>query len=104
MTETSISKIIGITDELKGIESELSKMNLWNDAVGELMKFQFQHMKQELVKDLLVELIRSSLDFKEIDEPIATLTLYLSQQSKGEQLTPEVKRSLKELKILVAAA
>lgn len=104
MTERSISKIIGITDEIKGIEFELSKMNAWNDAVGGLMKFQFQHMKQELIKDLLVELIRSGADFKEIDEPIATLTLYLSQQGKGDQLTPEVKSSLKELKILVAAA
>lgn len=104
MTESSISKIIGITDELKSIEAELSKMELWNDTVGDLMKFQFQHMKQELLKDLLVELIRSGADFKEIDEPIAMLTLYLSQRSEGEQLAPEVKSSLMEIKRLVAAA
>jgi hypothetical protein len=104
MTESSISKIIGITDELKGIEAQLSKMESWNDTVGDLMKFQFQHMKQELLKDLLVELIRSGADFKEIDESVSMLTLYLAQQSKGEELAPEVRNSLKEVKRLVAAA
>jgi len=104
MTETSISKIIGITDELKGIEAELSRIASWNDTVGDLMKLQFQKMKQELLKDLLVELIRSGADFNELDDAIATFTLYLSRQSKGEHLEPEVKNSLKEVKRLVATA
>ncbi|MBC7774552.1 MAG: hypothetical protein H7246_03870 [Phycisphaerae bacterium] len=104
MTDTSISKIIGITDELKGIEAELTKMESWNDTVGDLMKLQFQHIKQELLRDLLVELIRSETDFKEIDESVTMLTLYLSRQSNGEALAPEVKKSLKEVKRLVAVA
>jgi hypothetical protein len=43
----------------------------------------------------------SMLDF---DESVTMLTLYLSLQSKGEELAPEVRNSLKEVKRLVAAA
>ena len=83
MTQASISKIIGITHELKDIEFELYKLESWKDTVGDLMKLQFQKMKQELLKDLLIELIRSGADFNELDDAIATLTLYLSRQSKA---------------------
>ncbi len=78
MTETSISKIIGITDEIKGIEAELSKMGSWNDAVGEFMKFQYTDMKRELLKELLIELIKSYVRLADMNSTFLKFLAYLS--------------------------
>jgi hypothetical protein len=85
MKESHISKIVGIAQDLKHFENSLEKINGMNDPMCELMRFQFQHSKEKLLKELLVELVNSGIDFKEIQDFMTSLTNYLSQKDgKGE--------------------
>ena len=56
MTETSVSRIIGIVQDIKHFEDSILKTQ-GADPMSELMRFQFQHSKEQLVKDLIVELV-----------------------------------------------
>ncbi|HRI60457.1 MAG TPA: hypothetical protein PK228_12055 [Saprospiraceae bacterium] len=102
MIETSQSKISGIVAEMKGIEAQLSIMSNWDDKVGEFMKFQFVHMKRELLKELLIELIKSDENLVEMDEAFFKFVAYLSNQAKSEHLSPEIRSSIREAEGLVA--
>jgi len=87
---------------MKGIEAQLSNMSNWNDTVGEFMKFQFADMKRELLKELLIELIRSDANLADMDNTFLKFFAYLSNQDKSEHLSPEMKSSLREVEDLVA--
>lgn len=104
MSETSFSKIAGIIEEMKGIENQLGNITGWDDAVGEYMKFQFQDMKRELVKELMIELIKADLNLAELDPAFQNFIAYLSKQSKSEKISSEIKSGLQEVGRLVANA
>lgn len=104
MIETSKSKISGIIEEIKGVEIQLESTAGWNDTVGEYMKFQFQDMKRELVKELMIELIRADLNLAELDPSFQHFIAYLSKQPKSEKVSPEIKSGLQEVERLVANA
>lgn len=89
---------------MKGVEKQLDGMTNWNDAVGEYMKFQFQDMKRELVKELMIELIRADLNLAELDPSFQHFIAYLSKQPKREKVSPEIKSGLHEVERLVANA
>ena len=103
MTESSVSKIIGIVQDIKHFENSILKTKDMADPMSELMRFQFQHSKDQLIKDLIVELVRSGIDFHEIEDLLSQLTAYLSRkEGQGEKLTPLVQSSLQEVGRLVA--
>ncbi len=101
MIETSRSKISGIVAEMKGIEAQLSGMSNWDDTVGQFMKFQFADMKRELLKELLIELIKSDANLADMDDTFIKFFAYLSNQAKSEQLSPEIRSSIQEVEELV---
>ena len=104
MTETSVSRIIGIVQDIKHFEDSILKTQ-GADPMSELMRFQFQHSKEQLVKDLIVELVRSGIDFQEIEDLLARLTAYLSRkEGQGEKISPAVQSSLREVERLVAVS
>ena len=98
MIKTSHSKISGIVAEMKGIEAQLSNMSNWDDVVGGFMKFQFVHMKREL----LIELIKSAANLADMDDTFLKIFAYLSNQDKSARLSPEIRSSLREVEELVA--
>jgi hypothetical protein len=100
---TTKSKIIGIVAEMQGIEVQLSTMTDWNDEVGQLMKFQFQHMKRELLKELMIELINSNVDLSDIDPTFSHFINFLSNP-KNEKLSNEDKLRLIEVERMMAVA
>jgi hypothetical protein len=100
MTDHTLDNIAGIISEMQGIETQLGKMTNWNDEVGQLMKFQFQHMKRKLMKELMIELINADVDFADLT-PI--FISFLSNPN-GEKLSPEIKSSLQEVERLMAVA
>ena len=104
MTETSQSRIIGITQEMKGIEAQLVNIQTWDDSVGEFMKFQYMDMKRELLKELLIELIKSDTNLSDLDAALLKFVSYLSKQAKSGRLSPETTLSVHEVEQLVPAA
>jgi hypothetical protein len=100
MTLDTQNKIAGIIAEMQGIENQLFKMTNWNDDVGQYMKFQFQDMKRELFKELMIELISANVDFSEFND---TFSIFLSN-AKNEKLSPEDKLRLQEVERLMAVA
>ncbi len=103
--ENSIAvKISGIVHEIKNIDIQLEKNAGWDDEVGKFMAFQFMEMKRELLKELVIELIRSNVDFSQFDSILNYYSNYLSQTFKTETLTPEIKFQLQEVEGLLAAA
>ncbi|MFN0034770.1 MAG: hypothetical protein ACKVUS_06880 [Saprospiraceae bacterium] len=104
MSETSFSKIAGIIEEMKGIENQLGKMPGWDDAVGGYMKFQFQDMKRELLKELMIELIKADIDLTDLDPAFSHFVAFLSRETKGEKISPTIKSGLQEVERLMATA
>ena len=105
MTKDSLNKIIGIVHDIKHFDQVLHSTQAWDDKVGDLVRFQDEHSKAELVKDLIIELLRSGVGFREIEGFLAKLTTYLStHDAGGEPLSPVIKASLQELERLVVAA
>jgi hypothetical protein len=104
MTKINISKIVGLIAEIKAIDEQLISMSGWDDTVGELMHLQFQQMKREMLKDLMVELIRGDFDHSEIDSFFTHFSEFLSKKYKSEKLSPEIKSSLQEVERLMAVA
>ena len=103
MKESRVSKIIGIAQDIKHFENSLLKIEGVDDPVSELMRFQFQHSKDQLIKDLIVELLQSGIDFQEIEVFLSRLMVYLSRNNgQGEKLSPLVQSSLQEVERLVA--
>lgn len=71
--------------------------------MSELMRFQFQHSKEQLVRELMIELVRSGIDFHEIEDLMARLMTFLSHKvGQGEKPSPVVMSSLREVERLVA--
>ncbi len=105
MNNTSLDKITGIVHDLKHFDAELNAMQSWNDEMGEIMRFQYQHTKSELIKDLIIELLRSGIPFNKIDAFVFRLTTYLSKQEKKSEPLPQIlKSSMQEVDRLVAMA
>ena len=77
-------------------------MSNWDDVVGGFMKFQFVHMKRELLKELLIELIKSAANLADMDDTFLKIFAYLSNQDKSARLSPEIRSSLREVEELVA--
>ena len=77
-------------------------MSNWDDVVGGFMKFQFVHMKRELLKELLIELIESAANLADMDDTFLKFFAYLSNQDKSARLSPEIRSSLREVEELVA--
>lgn len=105
MTEESLIKINGIVHDIKHFDNGLRKMNSWDDEVANVMRFQYQHSIEQLVKDLIVELVRSDISIREFSTILIQLTDYLSRhETRTEPVSPLLKSSLKEVESLVAAA
>ncbi|MFN0033978.1 MAG: hypothetical protein ACKVUS_02855 [Saprospiraceae bacterium] len=105
MKESRISKIVGIAQDIKHFDNALLKIRTATDPMSEIMRFQFQHSKEQLFKELMAELVLSGIGFREIEGFLAKLTAYLSDHdTKGEPISPVVKASLQEVERLVAAA
>lgn len=105
MTKDSLNKIIGIVHDIKHFDQTLRSSQTWDDEMGKIMRFQDEHSKAELIKDLIVELVRSNIGFREIEGFLAKLNTYLSDHdTAGEPLSPMLKASLQEVERLVVAA
>ncbi len=104
MNETGFSKIAGIIEEMKGIENQAGKITDWNDTVGEYMKFQFQDMKRDLLKELMIELIKADIDLVDLNPSFSHFMAFLSQQTKGQKVSPTIKLGLQEVERLVGVA
>lgn len=103
MTKDSLNKIIGIVHDIKHFDQVLHSTQVWDDEMGNLVRFQDEHSKAELVKELIIELLRSGIGFREIEGFLAKLTAYLSShETHGEPISPTVKASLQEVERLVA--
>jgi hypothetical protein len=102
MSDSTSNKIAGIVAEMQGIEIQIGKSTS-NDEVGEFMSFQFQDMKRELLKELVIELIHADVNLTELNPVFNQFLLFLSN-AKTEKVSPEIKSSLREVSRLVAAA
>jgi len=102
MKESRISKIVGIAQDIAHFENALLKIKGMDDPMSDIMRFQYQHSKDQLIKDLMVELVQSGVDFREIEDFLSRLTSYLSsREGQGEKLSPIVQSSLQDVERLV---
>ncbi|MCY7330190.1 MAG: hypothetical protein LH618_16685 [Saprospiraceae bacterium] len=105
MKESRISKIVVIAHDIKHFDNMLLGTKTSADPINEIMRFQFQHSKEQLFKELMAELVLSGIGFREIAGFLAKLTTYLSDHdTEGEPLSPVLKASLQEVERLVGAA
>jgi hypothetical protein len=105
MKESSISKIVGIIHDIKHFENSIQIMNGDTDPICDIMRWQFQHSKEQLLKELMVELVNSGIEFSEIQGYLNSVTSYLSRnEGKGEKLPEIALINLQEVEKLMAVA
>jgi PP-loop superfamily ATP-utilizing enzyme len=105
MKESSISKIVGISHDIKHFEKSIDNIKGMDDPMCNLMRWQFQHSKEQLLKELMVELVNSGIEFSEIQSYLNSVTSYLSRnEGKGEKLPEIALINLQEVEKLMAVA
>jgi hypothetical protein len=83
--------------------NQLGKITNWNDELGEFSKFQFQHMKRELVKELMIELIKNDVNLSDLETTFSNLAKFLSN-ADSEKLSHEDKLNLQKVEQIMAVA
>jgi hypothetical protein len=105
MKETFISKIVSTIDAIKHFENSMKLLDGNTDPICDIMRFQFQHSKEQLLKELMVELVNSGIEFREIQGYLNSLTNYLShKEGTGEKLPAIAMSNLEEVERLMAVA
>ncbi|HFA51009.1 MAG TPA: hypothetical protein ENJ95_18515 [Bacteroidetes bacterium] len=97
------NKIMALSREIRGTGKMIKELSEVNDPLSKPMIMQYQHMQQQLLKDLLVAIIKSEISFKNAGELIGKLTDYLKKLAEEEKLTEELKSNLKEVEKTVMA-
>ncbi len=91
------NKIIALSREIRETGKMINNLSVVNDPLSKPMIMQYQHMQQQLLKDLLVAIIKSEVSFKNTGGLIDKLTDHLKKQAEEEELTEELKLGLKEV-------
>lgn len=105
MENTVLQRVHGIVAEMQSIDYQLKSIKNWNDEVGKFMIFQFVDMKRELLKELIIELIKSDTDLETLDGSLVVLLHQLAQKTTDKPLRraePELLFSLRQVRELVA--
>ena len=99
---TKKSKIPAIANEIRQADEALREWKSKREPLSEVMILQYELLKKDLLKDLLVELVQSGVSFKSAGDFIHLLTGYLQKAEKAEQLSPALKKNLAAVEKLLA--
>ncbi len=96
-------KLSSLTSDLKIADAALQSWKAKDEPLSSTMVMQYELLKQELLKDLLVELVQSGISFNSAGDFIHRLTTYLKSTSQQEKLPKSISSKLAEVeKMLVA--
>jgi len=96
------SKVPAITKEIKLADEALREWKAKEDPLAATMVMQYELLKKDLLKDLLVELVQSGVSFKSAGAFIQRLTAYIQKIEKEEKLSENVSSKLAEVEKLLA--
>ncbi len=97
------AKISTITNDLKIAETALLEWKAKDEPLAKTMVMQYELLKKELLKDLLVELVESGVNFNSVGDFIQRLTAYLKSKEKLEKLPKAITANLTEVEKLLVA-
>ncbi len=101
--KTRQSKISAIAREIKIADEALREWSAKNEPLAPTMVFQYELLKKDLLKDLLVELVQSGVSFNSAGSYIQQITSYLQKMEKKERLSEVVRGNLEEVEKVLAA-
>jgi len=96
------SKISGIAKEIKIAEEALLDWKSKDEPIAAVMISQYESLKKDLLKDLLVELVRTGISFNTAGDFIQRLTTYLRNEEADLPLPIGVKQEFAEVERMLA--
>ena len=96
-------KITTLTSDLKIADAALQSWKGKDEPLSATMVLQYELLKQELLKDLLVELVQSGISFNSAGDFIQRLTSYLQTTEQKKQLPNAIRSNLEEVEKLLLA-
>ncbi|HFA48516.1 MAG TPA: hypothetical protein ENJ95_05790 [Bacteroidetes bacterium] len=99
---TNKSKIPSIANEIRQADTAVREWQSKKEPLSATMVMQYELLKKDLLKDLLVELIQSNISFKSAGNFIQRLTLYLQKSEQEETISEAIKKELKSVEKILA--
>jgi hypothetical protein len=99
----TICKLSSLTNDLKIADAALQEWKGKDEPLSATMVMQYELLKQELLKDLLVELVQSGISFNSAGDFIQRLTTYLKSTAQQEKLPKSISSKLAEVEKLLVA-
>ncbi|MBI5916302.1 MAG: hypothetical protein HY842_13075 [Bacteroidetes bacterium] len=96
-------KLASLTNDLKIADAALQEWKGKDEPLSATMVMQYELLKQELLKDLLVELVQSGVNFNSAGDFIQRLTNYLKSTEQQEKLPKFISSKLAEVEKLLVA-
>ena len=96
-------KLTSLTSDLKIADAALQSWKAKDEPLSATMVMQYELLKQELLKDLLVELVQGGISFNSAGDFIQRLTSYLQTTEQKKQLPTAIRSKLEEVEKLLLA-
>lgn len=100
---TRKNKIPAIARELKIAEAALLEWKSKEEPLAATMVMQYELLKKELLKDLLVELVQTGVSFNSAGDFIHRLTAYLQNMEQKQPLPNAIRSNLAEIETMLVA-
>ena len=84
-------KLTSLTSDLKSADAALQSWKAKDEPLSATMVMQYELLKQELLKDLLVELVQGGISFNSAGDFIQRLTSYLQTTEQKKQLPTAIR-------------
>ncbi len=106
MIETPISKILSFAEDIRHFNNGIKRMEGWeSDPVTDLMVWQYEMSKDDLLKEMIIEMANIGITLHDFEKALAQLSVDAKKTEKKSKARPHVSKStFQEVERMVAAA